>query len=41
MTRRLFTLAAIFTATCMACGVAYRVIGVEIDSNGTLREPLP
>jgi hypothetical protein len=39
MTRRLFTLAAIFAATCMACGVAYRVIGVEIDSNGTLREP--
>lgn len=35
MTRRLFTL----TATCMACGVAYRVIGVEINSNGTLREP--
>lgn len=38
MTKHLLTLAAIFAVACIACGVAYRVIGVHIDSNGTLRE---
>ena len=38
MTKHLLTLAAFFAVACIACGVAYRVIGVHIDSNGTLRE---
>jgi len=38
MTKCLLTLTGIFAATCIACGVVYRVIGVHIDSNGTLRE---
>ena len=38
MTKYLLTLTGIFAATCIACGVAYRVIGVHIDSNDTLHE---
>jgi hypothetical protein len=38
MTKCLLTLTGIFATTCIACGVAYRVIGVHLDGNGTLRE---
>jgi hypothetical protein len=33
------TLAAVFAVACISCGIAYRVIGVRIDSDGYLREP--
>lgn len=32
-------LALIFAVACISCSVAYRVIGVQIDSDGYLREP--
>lgn len=38
MTKHLFILTAIFTIACIACVVAYRMIGVHIDSNGVLHE---
>lgn len=33
------TLAALCALGCVSCAVAYRTIGVRIDSDGTLREP--
>lgn len=36
---RLATLASVLVVTCVSCGVAYRLIGVRIDSDGYLREP--
>ncbi|WP_438983748.1 DUF3955 domain-containing protein [Vulcanococcus sp.] len=33
------TLAALCSVGCVSCAVAYQAIGVQIDSDGTLREP--